>query len=158
MREPMLIFMVAMLFVVYAHEATFASEPEKISLLIIDGQNNHGTWPKTTAMMKKYFEDSGRFEVDVARTAFTSNGGQTGGRNIRFRVLRPLPPKALKRTPTSSPISLPTMWWSPILVTVRRPGPSKHRKILSSMSVTAAVLSSCMPPIILLEIGLNTTR
>ena len=76
MREPGLIFMVAMLFVVYAHEATFASEPEKISLLIIDGQNNHGTWPKTTAMMKKYFEDSGRFEVDVARTAFTSNGGK----------------------------------------------------------------------------------
>ena len=59
--------------------ATFApadeKENEKIQLLIVDGQNNHGTWPKTTAMMKKYLEQTGRFEVDVKRTRFTSNGG-----------------------------------------------------------------------------------
>ena len=39
--------------------------------LIIDGQNNHGMWPKTTVMMKKYLEESGLFTVDVKRTAYT---------------------------------------------------------------------------------------
>jgi type 1 glutamine amidotransferase len=47
---------------------------EKLKALIIDGQNNHGAWPKTTVMMKKYLEDSGRFTVDVQRTQFTWNG------------------------------------------------------------------------------------
>jgi type 1 glutamine amidotransferase len=42
--------------------------------LIIDGQNNHGAWPKTTMMMKKYLEESGLFQVDVARTRFTWQG------------------------------------------------------------------------------------
>jgi type 1 glutamine amidotransferase len=37
--------------------------------LIVDGQNNHGIWPKTTQMMKKYLEDSKLFAVDVATTA-----------------------------------------------------------------------------------------
>jgi uncharacterized protein len=49
---------------------------EKLKALIIDGQNNHTAWPKTTAMMKKYLEDSGRFTVDVQRTQFTWQGGE----------------------------------------------------------------------------------
>ena len=44
--------------------------------LIIDGQNNHGMWPKTTVMMKKYLEQTGIFSVDVARTKYTWNGGE----------------------------------------------------------------------------------
>ncbi len=44
-------------------------------MLIIDGQNNHTAWPKTTVMMKKYLEDSGRFTVDVERTKYTWKGG-----------------------------------------------------------------------------------
>lgn len=50
------------------------STETKIAVLIIDGQNNHGTWPKTTQMMKQYLEQSGRFEVDIARTRFTWQG------------------------------------------------------------------------------------
>lgn len=46
----------------------------KLKALIVDGQNNHKLWPKTTAMMKQYLEDTGVFHVDVARTAFTVNG------------------------------------------------------------------------------------
>jgi len=46
----------------------------KVRALIVDGQNNHGVWPKTTVMMKSYLESSGRFDVNVARTAFTMNG------------------------------------------------------------------------------------
>ncbi len=38
---------------------------EKLRALIIDGQNNHGNWPQTTPMMKKYLEDFGLFTVDV---------------------------------------------------------------------------------------------
>lgn len=42
---------------------------EKRTVLIVDGQNNHGVWPKTTQMMKRYLEETGLFTVDVATTA-----------------------------------------------------------------------------------------
>ena len=48
--------------------------PDTLKALIIDGQNNHGVWPKSTVMMKRYLEDSGLFEVDVARTRYTWRG------------------------------------------------------------------------------------
>ena len=38
---------------------------EKIKVLIIDGQNNH-KWQETTPVLKKIFEGTGRFTVDVA--------------------------------------------------------------------------------------------
>lgn len=46
----------------------------RLKALIIDGQNNHTVWPKSTVMMKDYLEASGRFEVDVYRTAKTWRG------------------------------------------------------------------------------------
>jgi type 1 glutamine amidotransferase len=46
----------------------------KMKALILDGQNWHIVWPKSTVMMKQYLEESGLFEVDVARTQFTWNG------------------------------------------------------------------------------------
>ena len=46
----------------------FADQP-KLKALIVDGQNNHGNWPQTTQMMKKYLEDTSLFSVDVATTA-----------------------------------------------------------------------------------------
>jgi type 1 glutamine amidotransferase len=39
-----------------------------LKALIVDGQNNHGNWPTTTKMMKKYLTDTKLFEVDVATT------------------------------------------------------------------------------------------
>lgn len=54
--------------------ATSANAADKMRVLIVDGQNNHGAWPKTTVMMKKYLEETGLFSVDVARTAFTWQG------------------------------------------------------------------------------------
>jgi Trehalose utilisation len=50
-----------------------AAAAEKLKALIVDGQNNHAVWPKSTIMMKEYLETSGLFEVDVARTKFISN-------------------------------------------------------------------------------------
>lgn len=46
----------------------------KLKALIIDGQNNHAVWPKSTLMMKQYLEASGLFEVDVERTRYTWRG------------------------------------------------------------------------------------
>ena len=51
----------------------------KLRALIVDGQNNHGIWPKTTAMMKDYLEQTGMFEVDVARTKFVWQGPHNDG-------------------------------------------------------------------------------
>lgn len=47
--------------------AMFAAD--KMPALIVDGQNNHGVWPKTTQMMKTYLEETGLFTVDIATTA-----------------------------------------------------------------------------------------
>lgn len=43
----------------------------KLKVLIVDGQNNHSVWPKSTIMMKQYLEETGLFEVDINRTNFT---------------------------------------------------------------------------------------
>ena len=40
-----------------------------LEALIVDGQNNHACWPKTTAIMKKSLEETGRFSVDVVTHA-----------------------------------------------------------------------------------------
>lgn len=50
------------------------SKSTKLKALIIDGENNHGVWPKTTMMMKDYLEETNLFEVDIERTAFTWQG------------------------------------------------------------------------------------
>ena len=49
------------------------SAAEKLKALIVDGQNNHAVWPKATVMMKQYLEDSGLFEVEVARVKYINN-------------------------------------------------------------------------------------
>jgi type 1 glutamine amidotransferase len=46
-----------------------APAAEKLKAIIVDGQNNHSCWPKTTPMMKKYLEDTGLFTVDVVTHA-----------------------------------------------------------------------------------------
>jgi hypothetical protein len=80
---------------------------ERMRALIVDGQNNHVVWPKSTIMMKQYLEGTGLFEVDVARTQFTwratrekaflalaNGGGKTriGKSRNRTLSLRPYSP------------------------------------------------------------------
>ncbi len=48
--------------------------PGKLKALIIDGESNHGVWPKTTIMMKRYLEQTDLFAVDVKRTKYTWQG------------------------------------------------------------------------------------
>ena len=45
-------------------------QKEKIKVLIVDGQNNHDVWPKSTIMMKQYLEETGLFTVEVNRSNF----------------------------------------------------------------------------------------
>jgi type 1 glutamine amidotransferase len=71
----------------------------KVKVLIIDGQNNHGAWPKTTAMMKKYLEESGLFTVGVARTATTWNGAKL----IEKYPIEGLAPTKPKKKPETDP-------------------------------------------------------
>lgn len=54
----------------------FPRADQPIKALIIDGQNNHAAWPKTTMMMKRYLEDTKRYTVDIARTKFTWQGDE----------------------------------------------------------------------------------
>ncbi|SNR44697.1 Type 1 glutamine amidotransferase (GATase1) [Maribacter sedimenticola] len=41
--------------------------PAKLKALIIDGQNNHYVWPKTTMMIKDYLEQTELFTVEIER-------------------------------------------------------------------------------------------
>lgn len=45
------------------------SAAEPLKALIIEGQNNHAVWPKTTQMMKRYLEQTKLFTVDVVTHA-----------------------------------------------------------------------------------------
>jgi len=48
-----------------------SSAMAKIKALIIDGQNNHAVWPKSTIMIKQYLEDTRLFKVDINRCKYT---------------------------------------------------------------------------------------
>lgn len=50
------------------------SSKSKLNVLIIDGENNHGIWPKSTLMIKDYLEETGLFNVSITRKAFTWKG------------------------------------------------------------------------------------
>lgn len=54
--------------------ALSATADAHIKALIVDGQNNHVVWPKSSIMMKQYLEDTGLFEVDIARMHYTWKG------------------------------------------------------------------------------------
>lgn len=49
-----------------------ASAAEKLSVLIVDGHNNH-KWKETTPVVKRILEDSGRFTVSVATAPADKN-------------------------------------------------------------------------------------
>ena len=92
--------------------------PSPIRLLIVDGQNNHGTWPKTTFLMKTYLQGAG-FQVDVARTAYAWNGG---------KYLEQFPLEGVSSTPTSNPTPDPNF----------SPEFSNYQVVLSNFGYAAA--------------------
>ena len=66
----MRINLIPLLLAFWAVCSVMSAEP-KLKSLIVEGQNNHSVWPKTTKMMKQYLEATGLFTVDVATTAKT---------------------------------------------------------------------------------------
>ena len=46
------------------------SSKPKLKALIMDGENNHGIWPKSTFMLKDYLEQTGLFDVDIIRKKY----------------------------------------------------------------------------------------
>ena len=49
--------------------ASLALAADPLKALIVEGQNNHGVWPRTSQMMKSYLEQTDLFTVDIVRTA-----------------------------------------------------------------------------------------
>ena len=58
------------LFAVCLVGTTASHAADKLKALIVDGQNNHAVWPKSTIMMKQYLEETGLFEAEVARVRY----------------------------------------------------------------------------------------
>jgi type 1 glutamine amidotransferase len=59
--------------------ASCSPQSPKLKALIVDGQNNHGVWPQSTYMMKRYLEETGLFTVDVERSKYTWKGDELIG-------------------------------------------------------------------------------
>lgn len=80
------------------------SAEAKLKVLIVDGQNNHEVWPKSTIMMKQYLEETGLFKVDIRRTRFTWKGE----REKAFLPLAGVGPTEDLPTPKPDPDFLPS--------------------------------------------------
>jgi uncharacterized protein len=70
----LVIFFAGILAVTLMNNLSAQKNKPKLKALIIDGENNHGVWPKTTMMMRDFLEQTGLFEVDIERTAYTWQG------------------------------------------------------------------------------------
>ena len=101
----------------------------KLKALIIDGQNNHAVWPKSSIMMKQYLEASGLFEVDIDRTRFTWKANREAawldnagaGRTEDFETPKP--------DPDFAPTLLSNTTWSSATSDGRRPiGPAATQR------------------------------
>jgi len=57
--------------------AAVSSAAGKMRALLIDGQNNHKTWPQTTPLIKRWLEESGLFTVEVATTPPAGQGNSS---------------------------------------------------------------------------------
>lgn len=55
---------------VVSSSSVINAEQSVVNVLIVDGQNNHVVWPKSTMVFKRMLEDSKRFNVDIARTKY----------------------------------------------------------------------------------------
>lgn len=105
----------------------------KLKALIIDGQSNHGIWPKTTAMMKDYLEQTGLFTVDVERTAMAwvgphNDGDPTLGKEKRLKLLDQYPAGKKKVTSVEKPVTDPDF----------KPDFSKYDVVISNFGWQAA--------------------
>src|SRR3989304_7513138 len=71
MKPPCLVSHLAVWCLVYVAGCTATDDApvvphDKLRVLIIDGNNPYHEWQKTTPLLKRLLEESGRFVVDVA--------------------------------------------------------------------------------------------
>lgn len=105
-----------------------------LKALIIDGQSNHGIWPKTTAMMKDYLEQTGLFTVDIERTALAwvgphNDNDSTVGKEKRLQFLEQYPAGGSKKvTSVDKPVTDPDF----------KPDFSKYDLVISNFGWQAA--------------------
>ncbi len=69
MKDKILFFLLALVVTGLCFQTKPLAAQSKLRALIIEGQNNHKVWPKTTKMMKGYLEETNLFDVDVETTA-----------------------------------------------------------------------------------------
>lgn len=74
MKKSIVLLLLSLCFVSHSHALNEVKR--KIKVLIVDGQNNHSVWPKSTIMMKQYLEETGLFKVDIERTQYLNKSGQ----------------------------------------------------------------------------------
>ena len=139
--------------------------------LIIDGQNNHGIWPKTTMMLKDYLEGTGLFKVDVERTAFTWQGPHNDNdigfnKEQRLKLLENFPITGSKKydtvpEPVADPGFKPDFSQYDVVISnldgVLLTGLKIRVPHLKCMSVAAAVWLLFMRPVTRLANGVNLT-
>ena len=58
--------------------------PAQVQVLIVDGQNNHSVWPKSTIMMKQYLEETGKKMIILFEGRDASGKGGTIRRVTRY--------------------------------------------------------------------------
>jgi uncharacterized protein len=68
------LIVIAILMLSFSSYSFAQNSNKKLKALIMDGENNHGIWPKSTMMMKDYLEETGMFEVEIIRKAYTWQG------------------------------------------------------------------------------------
>lgn len=66
--------LVIILMLIFSCNCFSQNSNKKLKALIIDGENNHVIWPKSTMMMKDYLLETGLFDVDIIRKAYTWKG------------------------------------------------------------------------------------
>src|SRR3984893_5706006 len=69
MRNITLGFIAALMFA-----ATLTSASGRIRVMLLDGDNNHRTWPDTSRVMKKVLDDSGLFQTTIVTVPRTEIG------------------------------------------------------------------------------------
>ncbi|TLF44988.1 ThuA domain-containing protein [Maribacter aurantiacus] len=89
MKQHFLLILITILTIACKEESKQKETPQelapaKLRALILDGQNNHYVWPKTSMMMKDYLEETQLFEVDIHRMDSVWLG-------IKYKESRPEP-------------------------------------------------------------------
>ena len=82
--------------------STLKTNP-KLNVLIIDGENNHTIWPKSTLMIKDYLEETSLFNVDIIRKAYTWRGEDLIKKYPLTTPVKTTPVKNPKEDPNFNP-------------------------------------------------------